>query len=66
MIQVFGSPASGGTRKVLAVADLCYMPCFEYLQATPLNEQLAQYPNIAAWWGRLRERDSWLKVMGRD
>jgi len=51
--------------ETFTLADLCYMPYFEYMQPTPLKEKLALYPNIAAWWGRLRERDSWRKVTGR-
>jgi hypothetical protein len=30
-----------------------------------MKERIAQYPHVVAWWGRLRERDSWRKITGR-
>jgi glutathione S-transferase len=47
------------------IADLGHMPYLEYLEQTPIKEKLPKYPHVAAWWGRLRERDSWRKVTGR-
>jgi glutathione S-transferase len=47
------------------LADIGYMPYLEYLERSPINDKLPQYPHVAAWWGRLRERDSWRKVAGR-
>jgi glutathione S-transferase len=47
------------------IADIGYMPYLEYLEQSPIKDKLAQYPHVAAWWGRLRERESWRKVCGR-
>jgi glutathione S-transferase len=47
------------------IADIGYMPYLEYLEQSPIKDKLAQYPHVAAWWGRLRERESWRKVSGR-
>jgi glutathione S-transferase len=49
----------------LTVADIGHMPYLEYLEQTPIKEKLPNYPHVAAWWGRLRERESWRKVTGR-
>jgi hypothetical protein len=35
------------------------------VEQTPIKEKLANYPHVAAWSGRLRERESWRKVTGR-
>jgi glutathione S-transferase len=48
-----------------SLADICYMPYFEYAMPTPVKAQLANYPHLAAWWGKVSERPSWLKVAGR-
>jgi glutathione S-transferase len=47
------------------IADIGYMPYLEYLELSPMKERIAQYPHVVAWWGRLRERDSWRKITGR-
>jgi len=49
----------------LSIADIGHMPYLEYLEQTPIKEKLPNYPHVAAWWGRLRERPSWRKVTGR-
>ena len=49
----------------LSIADIGHMPYLEYLEQTPIKEKLPNYPHVAAWWGRLRERESWRKVTGR-
>ncbi len=47
------------------LADIGFMPYLEYLEMSPIKAKLEQYPHVRAWWGRLRERDSWRKVTGR-
>lgn len=49
----------------LTVADIGYMPYLEYFTGTPMQAKLEQFPHVSAWWGRLRERESWRKVSGR-
>jgi len=49
----------------LSIADIGHMPYLEYLEQTPIKEKLSKYPHVVAWWGRLRERESWRKVTGR-
>ena len=53
------------TGDKFTIADIGHMPYLEYLESTPINEKLQQYPHVVAWWGRLRERPSWRKVTGR-
>lgn len=48
-----------------SLADLFCLPYLEYLNATPMGPLVAQFPAVAAWWARLRERPSWRRVMDR-
>ena len=45
------------------LADIGYMPYLQYLKDTPIQGKLALFPEVVAWWDRLRARDSWLKVL---
>lgn len=45
-----------------SIADIAFMPYFQYAQATPVKDQIAKYPHVAAWWNRVSERPSWKKV----
>ena len=47
------------------LADVGYMPYFEYLMMTPAKETIEKYPRVMAWWKRVSERPSWLEVTGR-
>lgn len=47
------------------LADICFMPYVEYLQATPVKESLRTRANFSAWWNRVSERPSWRKVTAR-
>lgn len=49
----------------LTIADIGHMPYLELLGSTPVQAKLEKYPHVVAWWGRLRERESWRKVTGR-
>ncbi|MBL8944452.1 MAG: glutathione S-transferase C-terminal domain-containing protein, partial [Myxococcales bacterium] len=51
--------------ETFSLADICYLPYFEYSMPTPVKAQIANYPHLAAWWGKVSERPSWLKVAGR-
>jgi len=50
------------TGDKFTIADIGYMPYLHHLVNTPVKATLEKYPHVAAWWGRLRERESWLKV----
>lgn len=47
------------------LADICYAPYLEYCMSTEAKERILARPNVAAWWGRLRERAGWQKAIGR-
>jgi glutathione S-transferase len=57
------SPYLAGDQ--LSLADVCYMPYLEYAMGTPVKEMLAKYPHVAAWWSKISERPTWLKVANR-
>jgi glutathione S-transferase len=46
-----------------SLADIGYMPYLQFLKDTPVNDKLQLFPEVVAWWDRLRARDSWLKVL---
>jgi glutathione S-transferase len=48
-----------------SLADICFLPYFEYLMMTPIKETLAKYPHVTAWWNRCSERPTWKKAAGR-
>src|SRR6478609_7963224 len=56
-------PYIGG--KAFTLADICYMPYFEYVMLTPAESHVSKYPSILAWWSNVRERPSWRAVTGR-
>lgn len=47
------------------IADIGYMPYLEHFASTPVQQKLERFPHLVAWWGRLRERESWRKITGR-
>ena len=49
--------------KDLTLADVCFMPYFEYAMKTPASDIIAKYPNVVAWWNRVSERPTWKKVI---
>jgi glutathione S-transferase len=48
-----------------SLADICYMPYFEYITGSPAKDLLLGSSNVAAWWNRVSERPAWRKVAGR-
>jgi glutathione S-transferase len=46
----------------LSLADICFMPYFEYTIATPLKEVYAKFPHVLAWWNKVSERPAWRKT----
>jgi glutathione S-transferase len=54
------------TGDTFTIADIVYMPYFEYLMVSPpAKATFEKYPHVVAWWGRVSERPSWRKVAGR-
>lgn len=51
--------------ETFSIADISFMPYFEYVATTPAKEQLLKGAHVAAWWSRVSERPSWRKVTGR-
>jgi glutathione S-transferase len=49
----------------LSIADIGYMSYLELLPTTPVQASLEKFPHVVAWSTRLRERDTWRKIVGR-
>jgi glutathione S-transferase len=47
------------------LADICFMPYFEYAMITPARNIIEPKSDVVRWWNMVRERPSWLKVVGR-
>jgi glutathione S-transferase len=47
------------------LADICFMPYFEYTMMTPVRRIIERRTDVLRWWNTVRERPSWLKVAGR-
>jgi glutathione S-transferase len=47
------------------LADICFMPYFEYTMSSPVKESIAARASVSAWWTRVSERPTWRKVAGR-
>jgi glutathione S-transferase len=47
------------------LADICYMPYFEYAMNTPAKDLINAKSNVAAWWKRVSERASWKTATGK-
>jgi glutathione S-transferase len=48
-----------------SLADICYLPYFEYAMMTTLKGSITKRAHVATWWTRISERPSWRKVAGR-
>jgi glutathione S-transferase len=48
-----------------SLADIGFLPYFEYGMMTPAKELFTAHPHVMAWWTRCSERPSWLKAAGR-
>jgi glutathione S-transferase len=66
-LAVLSEPLERGpylTGARFTLADVCYMPYFEYtvgFSARPIYEK---FPTVLAWWERVRARASWQKAAG--
>ncbi|UQA62267.1 glutathione S-transferase family protein [Polyangium aurulentum] len=48
-----------------SLAEITYLPYFQYLFDTGLGDIVKERSNVAAWWGRISERPSWQKAIGK-
>lgn len=62
--ELTGKSFIGGDAFTLA--DVCYMPYFEYVLLTPARAQVEKYPSVMAWWSKVSDRSAWRKVSGRS
>lgn len=47
---------------MFSLADICFMPYFEYGLLTPAKDIMTKHPSVMTWWNKVRERPSWRKV----
>jgi glutathione S-transferase len=57
------SPFLAGAQ--FSLADVCFMPYFEYAMVTPVKATFAKYPHVSAWWTKVSERPAWQKAIGK-
>ncbi|HEY4015666.1 MAG TPA: glutathione binding-like protein [Polyangiaceae bacterium] len=48
-----------------SIADICFMPYFEYAMGTPAKDVFAKYPHVMAWWQKVSERPTWKKTIAK-
>lgn len=51
--------------ETFTLADIGFMPYIGYAMGTPAKEHFAKFPHVMAWWNKVSERPTWLKVSGR-
>lgn len=61
--QLASNPFIAGSTFTLA--DICFMPYFEYGMATPAKELLTKHSHVAAWWNKISDKATWRKIVGR-
>jgi glutathione S-transferase len=49
----------------LTVADISFLPYFQYAMGTPVKDMIAAHPNVMGWWERASSRPSWQKAIGK-
>lgn len=48
-----------------SLADICYAPYLQYLHDMNIAKNVADRPNVAAWWQRMSARPAWQKAIGK-
>ncbi len=48
-----------------SIADICFMPYFEYAMGSPAKEIVAKHPHVMSWWNKVSERATWRKTASR-
>jgi glutathione S-transferase len=61
--QLAQSPFIAG--ETFTLADVCFMPYFEYGMISASKEILAKHRHLSAWWSKISERPAWAKATGR-
>jgi glutathione S-transferase len=51
--------------QAFTLADICFMPYFEYAMMTPARGLIERRPEVVRWWEAARKRPSWIKVIGQ-
>jgi glutathione S-transferase len=51
--------------EMFSLADICFMPYVEYLTQTAAKDTLLDHANVAAWWKRVSQRESWQRVTAK-
>jgi len=62
--QLAKGPHFAGDQFTLA--DISFMPYFEYAMGTPAKDLINARANVAAWWKRVSERASWKTATGKN
>lgn len=52
--------------KAFTLADVCFIPYFEYAMKTPARNLIERRSEVVRWWNAVRERPSWLKAAGHS
>lgn len=60
--QLASSPFFVG--KTFTLADICFMPYFEYAMKTPAKDIVGKYPNVSKWWDQVSAKPNWKKATG--
>jgi glutathione S-transferase len=47
------------------LADVCFLPYFEYGMGTPAKDVITKHAHVTAWWNKVGERPTWRKIAGR-
>lgn len=61
--QLEKTPYFAGDQFTLA--DICFMPYFEYLFMAQSGDLIESRPNLAKWWKNVSERKSWQVASGK-
>jgi glutathione S-transferase len=51
--------------EAFTLADIGFMPYFEYGMMTPAKEIFAKHRHLGAWWSKVSERPAWRKAIGK-
>ena len=51
--------------KTFSLADISWMPYIEFLFPSGLGELVNDRPSLKAWWERVSQRPSWVKIVGK-
>jgi glutathione S-transferase len=61
--QLAATPLLAGAE--FSLADVVYMPYFEYVMLSPAKDIVAKHRHVMAWWNKISERPAWRKVTGK-